>query len=754
MLVWIVRTRLGVTEIILHRTLQVTTLLLVLLPARAATYYVAVNGDNASGDGSAGTPWRTIQRGINALSSGDTLNIAPGTYDEPLHINSGASGSSWDAATRLNGNGAVLAWVTGCTQRPIVDIEASYLVIDQLNIDCSNYPTNLYTKTPYAGNGGPSAVQVSQSWAHHIRFQNLKILGPPHGMGILLHDSATVGGNEIISCVISNQGWGFISKQAGDTFYHAVYIESPNNIVDGCTLGPPGAGARNADMDNESKPSAVQIFESNHGGALTNNIIRNCTINGPCRVGFTVCGDPGSGAPGGYNRFYNNVIHDTIYGAFIEYHCGTNSFYNNTWVNSKYGIWNAGADFGAPYSGGTRIANNIFLNVTNNLAAFANNSTCYLTNNLVYNCGPVLYSDRVELGRISSDPALANTVNLDFRLRETSPARSAGVDLSSVFTSDKSGTPRPPGAWDVGAHQFALPPATNPPPRATLGVSVATDLTTPENTSLRSIPIRLSASGIPPADLLLSAHSSDQSLVRDSAISFTGQDSQRFMTLKPVLNAFGSAVITLTVTDGRDTASADLSLTVDWVNQAPALSELPDQILDTSASQLVVPFTHVDPDALPEATTLSATSSNQELLPDANLTLSASGRQPSLTLTPIPGAVGTTLISLTATDGLDSTTQHFLLCVSPTAVPGTPNLVLGPGVQSLPAFSMEVLSYGVLLKWPSTAGKAYRIFCKSSLAKNSWIPISDTLTADGPQTTWLDQPDGTLPWRFYAVFSD
>jgi hypothetical protein len=400
------------------------------------------------------------------------------------------------------------------------------------------------------------------------------------------------------------------------------------------------------------------------------------------------------------------------------------------------------------------IANNIFVNVTNNLGNFNQSAYSWFTSNVVYNCGPVLGSTYAETGRIPRDPALVDSASGDFRLRATSPARSAGVDLSSVFTSDKSGTPRPPGAWDVGAHQFTLPPATNPPPRATLGVSVETDLTTPENTSLRSIPIRLSASGIPPADLLLSAHSSDQSLVRDSAISFTGQDSQRFMTLKPVLNAFGSAVITLTVTDGRDTASADLSLTVDWVNQAPALSELPDQILDTSASQLVVPFTHVDPDALPEATTLSATSSNQELLPDANLTLSASGRQPSLTLTPIPGAVGTTLISLTATDGLDSTTQHFLLCVSPTAVPGTPNLVLGPGVQSLPAFSIEVLSYGVLLKWPSTAGKAYRIFCKSSLAKNSWIPISDTLTADGPQTTWLDQPDGTLPWRFYAVFSD
>lgn len=59
-----------------------------------ATYYVATTGNNSSGNGSIGAPWRTIQYGANQLSAGDTLYIRGGTYVEAVKISrSGTSGS-------------------------------------------------------------------------------------------------------------------------------------------------------------------------------------------------------------------------------------------------------------------------------------------------------------------------------------------------------------------------------------------------------------------------------------------------------------------------------------------------------------------------------------------------------------------------------------------------------------------------------------------------------------------------------------
>jgi hypothetical protein len=438
---------------------------LLTLPAAAATRYVTTAGNNGN-DGTAadaGHAWATIQNGLNNITGGDTLNIGPGTYDSRLYLANGISGASWGTATTIQGTNVTIGWTTGVHDADRVEIEGHYIILSGLTLDGGSCLT---TTTP-AHHG----FIVSSADAHHVRFTNITVLGPPRGMGILLHDTAYVGGNEILSCTASNQGWGFVSIASGDTFYHPVYIESPNNLVDGCTLGPPGIGARSVDMDTESKPSGVQIFESNYG-ALTNNVIRNNTINGPCRVGFTICGMPTGSAPAGGNFYYNNTIHDTIYGTWIGFHCGTNRIYNNTFYNVANGIWH-NDDVGDD-SGGNLIANNIFANVTNFLAYFRlGNTYCKLTNNLVYNCGPVHPGGNVtytETGRVATDPAFLDAATHDFRLSTFSGARDTGVDLSALFTADRSGTTRTI-PWDIGAFELIL---DNP----VLGVAAAINLGT------------------------------------------------------------------------------------------------------------------------------------------------------------------------------------------------------------------------------------------------------------------------------------
>jgi hypothetical protein len=61
--------------------------------ARANTFYVSLSG-NDTADGAAGSPWRTIQHGVDLLKAGDTLLIGPGTYRERIEVKQGGSAQS------------------------------------------------------------------------------------------------------------------------------------------------------------------------------------------------------------------------------------------------------------------------------------------------------------------------------------------------------------------------------------------------------------------------------------------------------------------------------------------------------------------------------------------------------------------------------------------------------------------------------------------------------------------------------------
>lgn len=53
-----------------------------LLPAAAADVFVSTTGNDTTGDGSQGTPYRTIQHAFDVALDGDTIRVLPGTYNE------------------------------------------------------------------------------------------------------------------------------------------------------------------------------------------------------------------------------------------------------------------------------------------------------------------------------------------------------------------------------------------------------------------------------------------------------------------------------------------------------------------------------------------------------------------------------------------------------------------------------------------------------------------------------------------------
>src|SRR5437867_1455359 len=135
----------------------------------------------------------------------------------------------------------------------------------------------------------------------------------------------------------------------------------------------------------------------------------------------------------------------------------------------------------------------------------------------------------------------------------------------------------------------------------------------------------------------------------------------------PAANQSGTARITITVAD-PDGASASSSflLTVNPVNDLPTISRIADQFTDEDMPTAAIPFKIGSAESTAGGLTVGGHSSNQELVPDANIAFGGSGSDRTVTLMPATNQFGTVKITITVTDpGGASATNAFLLTVNP-----------------------------------------------------------------------------------------
>jgi autotransporter-associated beta strand protein len=144
--------------------------------------------------------------------------------------------------------------------------------------------------------------------------------------------------------------------------------------------------------------------------------------------------------------------------------------------------------------------------------------------------------------------ALANDKQLSLQLFSVRNVGAAGnVDYGSRESSDSASRP-----------QLLLSLLGSPPT-----ISDITDRNVPVNGSTGAIPFTIGDADSPAANLVLTGHSSDQTIVPDANIIFGGTDSNRTVIVTPAPNQSGLAVITISVTDPSDiTVSDDFTLTV------------------------------------------------------------------------------------------------------------------------------------------------------------------------------------------------
>ena len=194
-------------------------------------------------------------------------------------------------------------------------------------------------------------------------------------------------------------------------------------------------------------------------------------------------------------------------------------------------------------------------------------------------------------------------------------------------------------------------------------ISDVANQATNEDTATGELAVTLGDEETAVADLTLSASSSAQGLVPDANIVLGGTGASRTVTVTPASNQSGSATITLTVSDGMASSTDTFVLTVNAVNDAPTISDVSSLSTneDTATSALAV--TLGDEETAVADLTLSASSSAQGSVPDANIVLGGTGASRTVTVTPASNQSGSATITLTVSDGTASSTDTFVLTV-------------------------------------------------------------------------------------------
>jgi len=147
------------------------------------------------------------------------------------------------------------------------------------------------------------------------------------------------------------------------------------------------------------------------------------------------------------------------------------------------------------------------------------------------------------------------------------------------------------------------------------------------------------------------------------ALSFTLSAGGSF-SYTPEANFHGTDTFTYTAGGGGAVSNiATVTLTVNAVNDQPTITDIPDRTISTNGNTGALGFTIADVDGL-AGLTVTGSSSNATLVPNANIVFGGSGAARTVTVTAAANQAGTATITVTVTDpGGLSASDSFVLTV-------------------------------------------------------------------------------------------
>ena len=177
-----------------------------------------------------------------------------------------------------------------------------------------------------------------------------------------------------------------------------------------------------------------------------------------------------------------------------------------------------------------------------------------------------------------------------------------------------------------------------------------------------TVPVTIGDDNTHAQSLVLSATSSDQTLLPDANITVGGSGADRTLAITPSGNLSGTATVTLTVTDGDETtASDDFDVVVAPVNDAPTISNITEKTTPEATTTATTAFT-IDDVETPAATlTLSGSSSQPTLVSDSKIVFGGTGADRTIAITPNAGSTGSAVITVTVEDESGATAIDTLV---------------------------------------------------------------------------------------------
>ena len=129
-------------------------------------------------------------------------------------------------------------------------------------------------------------------------------------------------------------------------------------------------------------------------------------------------------------------------------------------------------------------------------------------------------------------------------------------------------------------------------------------------------------------------------------------------------------------------------VTVDGFNDPPTISAISNQSTTEDVPTAAIPFTVGDPETPAADLTVTASSDNVGIIPNANITIAGTGANRTVQVTPEPNQSGAAIITLTVFDGVNSTPITFQVTVNtvddaPT-ITTIPNQTIAEDAQTIP----------------------------------------------------------------------
>ncbi|CAN5476248.1 hypothetical protein BH23BAC1_BH23BAC1_35050 [soil metagenome] len=181
--------------------------------------------------------------------------------------------------------------------------------------------------------------------------------------------------------------------------------------------------------------------------------------------------------------------------------------------------------------------------------------------------------------------------------------------------------------------------------------------------------------------LTVTATSDNTELIPDPTVSYSSPNETGSVSYTPVANAYGTANITVTVTDSGPGEAPNVNkfsqtfiVEVRPSSSAPFINDIPGQYTDMNATLGPITFTIGDNDNDLDDLIITATSSDQNLVKDSNIILAGTGTNRTFTIIPETDKTGSLLITITISDGIAESAKSFTLNIGTVTSIGNENL--------------------------------------------------------------------------------